>query len=105
MEQKINNVIGKFKSLLSDKIMVCELVVFGSWARGDSAEHSDLDILVIVNESNRYIESIISGCAWEAGFPEDIVVVPIVITIGELRDSPIRESSFIKTVYREGILV
>ncbi|MBF0464965.1 MAG: nucleotidyltransferase domain-containing protein [Nitrospirae bacterium] len=105
MEQKIIDVIDRFKSLLSDKISVSDIVVYGSRVRGDSSEHSDLDVLVVVDISNHYIDNIISDCAWEAGFPDDIVVVPIVVTVGALKESPIRESSFIKAVYREGILV
>ena len=105
MEQKIVNVIERFKSLLSSRIIVSDIIVYGSRARDDATEHSDLDVLVVVEESNHRIDNIISDCAWEAGFPYDIVVVPIVITAGALKDSPIRVSSFIRAVYREGLSV
>ncbi|MBF0337725.1 MAG: nucleotidyltransferase domain-containing protein [Nitrospirae bacterium] len=105
MEQKIVDIIDRFKTLLSDRIMVCEIRVFGSRARGDSTQYSDLDVLVVVDKYNPQTDNVISDCAWEAGFPDDIVIVPIVITTDDLKNSPIRESSFIRTVYREGVLV
>ncbi|QWR76440.1 nucleotidyltransferase domain-containing protein [Candidatus Magnetomonas plexicatena] len=105
MEQKVVNVVNRFKILLSEKITTKEIVVFGSRAREDNTENSDLDILVVVEIAGHSVEKVISDAAWEAGFPDDILIVPVVITLDQLRDSPVRESSFIKNVYREGILV
>jgi len=51
------------------------------------------------------LEKFISECAWEAGFPEDVVVVPVAVSIDTIKNSPLRESVFIKTVYREGVAV
>jgi len=50
-------------------------------------------------------EKYISACAWEAGFPEDIIVMPIAISIDAVKHGPIRESVFIKSVYREGVII
>ncbi|KJU87733.1 DNA polymerase beta domain-containing protein region [Candidatus Magnetobacterium bavaricum] len=105
MEQKIVDIIDRFKALLSGRVTVCEIRVFGSRARGDSTQYSDLDVLVVVDKYNPHTDNVISDCAWEAGFPDDIVIVPIVITTDDLESSPIRESSFIRNVYIEGVLV
>ncbi|MEW6417821.1 MAG: nucleotidyltransferase domain-containing protein [Nitrospirota bacterium] len=78
---------------------------FGSRARGDATEYSDLDVLIVVDHLDHAIEKYISDCAWEAGFPEDIIVMPIAISIDMLKNSPIRESVFIKNIYREGVAV
>jgi hypothetical protein len=66
---------------------------------------SDIDILVVVARVDHEIEKCISECAWEAGFHDDIIVMPIAISFDTLKNSPVRESVFIKTVYREGIVV
>ncbi len=82
-----------------------EVQVFGSRARGDATENSDLDVLVVVDQLDHATEKYISDCAWEAGFPADIVIMPVAITLDTLKNSPLRESVFIRTVYREGIFV
>jgi predicted nucleotidyltransferase len=105
MQEKDLKIIEKFKSLVSQKVNVHEIRVFGSRARGAATEASDLDVLVVVDHLDHETERYVSDCAWEAGFPEDIVVMPIVISLDTLKNSPIRESVFIKNVYREGIAV
>lgn len=105
MQEKDLRVIEKFKSLVSEKVKVHEVRVFGSRVRGEESPESDLDVLVVVDYLDYETEKYINDCAWEAGFPEDVVVVPIVISLDSLKNSPIRESVFIKNVYREGVTV
>ena len=96
-------IVEKFKQLISQRVKVLDVRVFGSRARGDAAEDSDLDVLVVVERLDHAIDKYISECAWEAGFPEDIVVIPVAITQETLKNSPLRESVFIRTVYKEGV--
>lgn len=104
LEREIK-IIEKFKALVSMRVKVHEVRVFGSRARGDATEESDLDVLVVVDYLDHSIEKYISDCAWESGFSENIIIMPITISIDTLKNSPIRKSSFIKNVYREGITV
>ncbi len=105
MHKKDLKIVERFKELVSKKATVNEVMVFGSRARGDATWESDLDLLVVVEHLDHSIDEYISECAWEAGFEDGIVVVPISITIDKLKNSPIRESAFIKNVYREGVAV
>ncbi len=105
MQEKDIRVIENFKSLVSQKAKVHEIRVFGSRARGNATKESDLDVLVVVDYLDHEIERYISDCAWEAGFPEDIIIMPIAISLDNLKNSPIRESVFIKNVYLEGVTV
>ena len=104
LEREIK-IIEKFKALVSMRAKVHEVRVFGSRARGDATEESDLDVLVVVDYLDHSIEKYISDCAWESGFSENIIIMPITISIDTLKNSPIRKSSFIKNVHREGICV
>jgi predicted nucleotidyltransferase len=94
-----------FKSLVEQKVAPREIRLFGSRARGGGTEDSDLDIFVSVSNCTREIEKYISECAWEAGFPEDVIVVPVVIDQEKLGNGPLRDSAFIRNVFREGIPV
>lgn len=105
MYAKEVKIVEKFKQLVSQRVKVFEVRVFGSRARGDASEESDLDLLIVVDKLDHAIDKYISECAWEAGFPEDIVVMPVAITQEALKHSPLRESVFIRTVYEEGVLV
>ena len=105
MQGKDIKIIEKFKALVSMRVKVHEVRVFGSRARGDATEESDLDVLVVVDYLDHSIEKYISDCAWESGFSENIIIMPIAISMDTLKNSPIRKSSFIKNVYREGITV
>lgn len=103
MQDKERKIVEKFKQLVSQKVKVHDVRVFGSRARGDAPEESDLDVLIVVDYLDYAIERYISDCAWEAGFPENIVILPVAISLDTLRNTPIRESIFIKNVYREGV--
>ena len=95
----------RFKELVEQRVSLREIRVFGSRARGTAAEGSDLDIFVSVDHCTREIEKYVSDCAWEVGFPEDVVVVPVVVDQERLERGPLRDSAFILNVYREGIRI
>lgn len=103
MTERDLKIVERFKSLVSQRVKIHEIRVFGSRARGDATEESDLDVLVVVERLDNSIEKYISDCAWEAGFPDDVVVMPVSISMDTLKNSPIRESAFIRNVYREGV--
>ncbi|MDR4508727.1 MAG: nucleotidyltransferase domain-containing protein [Candidatus Brocadiaceae bacterium] len=105
MQEKELVIVKELKQIISKRIKVHDVIVFGSRARGNATEESDLDVLVVVDTMDRSIEKYIGECAWEIGFPNDIVITPIAITFDTLKNSPIRESAFIKNVYREGVHV
>lgn len=105
MQEKERKLVEKFKQMVSQKVHVHEVIVFGSRARGDATKESDLDVLIVVAHLDHAIEKHISDCAWEAGFPEDIIIMPVAISLDVLKNTPIRESVFIRNVYREGVSV
>jgi len=105
MGTKDLDIARRFKELVERKVTPREIRVFGSRARGTAAQDADLDIFVAIDHCTREIELYISDCAWEAGFPEGVVVVPVVVDQERLVHGPLRESAFIRNVFREGILV
>lgn len=105
MQEKERKIVEKFKQMISQKVYVHEVRVFGSRARGDATKESDLDVLIVVDHLDHAIEKHISDCAWEAGFHEDIIIMPVAISLDVLKNTPIRESVFIRNVYRDGVSV
>ena len=100
------NVLDAFKALLSKRLSLYRVILFGSRARGDAMPYSDMDVLVILNESTSEQDNdYVSDCAWEAGFEHGIVIVPVVFTREEWENSPERYSLLAQAVREEGVLI
>jgi UTP:GlnB (protein PII) uridylyltransferase len=97
-------VLDTFKSLVSKKVSVYRMVLFGSRARGDAHPYSDMDVLVVLDKiTDENDMDYVSDCAWEAGFEHGIVVVPIVFTKDEWEKGPERYSLLAQAVEKEGV--
>lgn len=97
-------VVKKFKSLLLKQVPLHRIILFGSLARGDADPESDMDVVVIVKgEDSKEMREYVSECAWEAGFEDGIVVVPVVFTLDEWEHGPERQSLLVQAVKAEEI--
>jgi predicted nucleotidyltransferase len=97
-------VVERFKRRLVERgVPLHSMVLFGSRARGEGEWDSDYDVLVVVECLDRTTRETISKCAWEAGFDDCLVIVPVVVTRDEIENSPFRSSLLIQAVRAEGI--
>ena len=73
----IDSVLKHMVEIIADKFNPQSIILFGSHARGDVNKHSDIDLLVIVNEDMKQTEelAIEIGAALHASpIPKDIMV-------------------------------
>jgi predicted nucleotidyltransferase len=99
-------VVERFKRLMLERgVPLHGTVLFGSRARGESEWDSDYDVLVVVKHLEETTRETISRCAWEAGFDECLVIVPVVVTRDEIENTPFRSSLLMQAVRTEGIPV
>jgi uncharacterized protein len=99
-------VLDRFKALVSNSTRLHQMFVFGSRARGDADPDSDVDVVVILeNSSSLESHNLVSACAWEAGFDQGMVIVPVVFSRDEWENGPERSSLLAQAVEREGIAV
>jgi predicted nucleotidyltransferase len=99
-------VLARLKKLLLRRVSLHKLVLFGSRARGDADPDSDMDVLVVLEgTADEAISDYVSECAWEAGYKQGIVIVPIVFTRDEWENGPERHSLLALAVEAEGVPV
>lgn len=103
MNRVEKNILKSFINLMTAKVNLNKVILFGSRARGDAEPDSDMDVLVIVDELTEGKEDYISECAWEAGFEYGIVLVPVVFTVDEWENGPERFSLLAEAIRSEGV--
>jgi predicted nucleotidyltransferase len=90
----------KLVSALGDQVQV---ILFGSQARGEATEESDIDVLVILPETGKRTLDTVLEIAWEVGFEAGRVISVVPATRREME--LLASSPFFKTINREGIPV
>jgi predicted nucleotidyltransferase len=78
------------------------VVVFGSFARGDTHEGSDLDLIVVKETDERFFRRI--GRVRDACADIAIDVQPLVYTPAELEEMLASGNSFLETALAEGVV-
>jgi predicted nucleotidyltransferase len=93
-------IIQTIVSRIAEAIQPQQIILFGSWARGERGPHSDIDILVVKESAlprpQRYAE--VRRLFWGLGVPMDILVY----TPEEFARYQSVPGSFTHTVAREG---
>ncbi len=98
----IKDLVRKFHQRLEEELKVnVEVFLYGSHARGENTEDSDVDVLVILPYRDAEVESVVGDIAWQIGFEAGVVISIVLVSQDEL---PILKASpFIQSVQREGI--
>ena len=80
-----------------------EVILFGSQARGEVSEESDIDVLVVVPKLDKETLDLILEVAWEVGFEAGKIISVIPATFEEVKK--LSASPFFQAVRREGIRI
>ncbi len=94
-----------FQQRLKRIVPVRDLRVFGSRARGDATEESDLDVFIEVETLTKSLRNRIFDLAWEVGFEMDRVISTIVVTHDDLLHGAAGANPLIQQIEREGVHV
>lgn len=91
----------KFASAInSDKII--RIILFGSVARGDDNEESDIDILIISNEWEK-IDSLITDEVFKVVLETEELISPYVLSEKQFNET--KHFSFLTNVLREDVVI
>jgi len=93
----------EFKRRVAALVPILQCSVFGSRARGDATDGSDLDLFLVVDHIDTELRERISEVAWEVGFENDVVLSTFVVTLDQLEHGPMGVSPIVRQIEREGI--
>jgi predicted nucleotidyltransferase len=105
MNTRDHKIASELKRRLAEAVEVTDFKVYGSKARGDDDEFSDLDVFVEVATLDRKTMDIISEIAWEIGLENSMVISPLVFSVDETENSALRVSPILLNIKEEGIRV
>jgi predicted nucleotidyltransferase len=78
MDKKIQKIVKELKAKISSKYEIDELKVFGSSARDERREDSDIDVYLLIPEMNRQIEEDLFDIAYDLELKYDCLIDLIV---------------------------
>lgn len=105
MNTKDYLIAKELKEKLSEVVSVVNLYVFGSRARGDQDEYSDLDVSIEVASLDKELKEKVYEIIWEVAFENFVVISPLIFTSHELNNSPLRSAPIVKNIIEEGVRI
>lgn len=105
MESLDLKIMEEFRSGLEAIIPVLDLRIFGSRARDDARDDSDLDVFIKVADLDRSLRERIHDLAWEIGFKYDRVISTFVVTEAQIQSGALGASPLLSKVMEEGLAV
>lgn len=79
------------------------VILFGSEARGEATEHSDIDLLVVAETNERFYERVASALRTVRDLSYGLPLAPIVLTLKELQSRLDRGDQFVQEIIDTGV--
>jgi len=102
INRKSNKIAKRFINLIIKKFNLKKIIIFGSFARGDYHKGSDLDLIIVGEFKERFIDRI--GKIIELN-DSDLEIEAMVYTEEEFQRMIQERRPFIEQVLEEGIVV
>lgn len=102
----MNEVMDRIKAIserLKKEYNAEEVILFGSYARGEATEDSDVDILVIAPATERFFERMATVKRLVRDLRNGLPLAPIVLTRQEIEKRIEINDQFITEILEEGI--
>jgi len=105
MNKKIYERLKKISERLKKEYLAEKVILYGSHARDEATEDSDVDILVIAPTTQRMFERMATVSRLIRDLRNGFPISPIVLTPEEFKDKLTKEDAFIQTIIEEGIVL
>ena len=104
---RVSSAIERFKALLMERfgMRLRQVVLFGSWARGEATEESDVDLLVVIDNLSPEERREVHFLAYQAdAVAEELVLLsPLAYSTEQAEDLRARERRLLRDIDTEGV--
>ena len=92
--------------MLKSEFSVSKVILFGSKARGDHEEHSDIDLLVVASKLLHWKEEkAIVEALFDIGMEYDVIFSPLFTSVDEWENGIFTEFPVYQEISRDGAVV
>ena len=92
--------------MLKSEFSVSKVILFGSKARGDHDEHSDIDLLVVASKLLHWKEEkAIVGALFDIGMKYDVIFSPLFTFVDEWENGIFTKFPVYQEISRDGAVV
>ena len=106
LDEHIRNVLSLCAQAMRKKYSDARIILYGSQARGQATEQSDLDLLVLLNsEMSTQEKNRIHDALYEIGLENDIVISMLIKSVPDWERPISKATPLYQAIRNEGILV
>ena len=105
MDQEILGRLRKISERLKKEYHAEKVILYGSYARGEATEDSDVDLFIIAPSSERFFERMATVRGLIRDLRNGLPVSPIVLTPEEVEERRSKEDQFVQQILEEGIML
>jgi len=103
LSRRERKALAELKHAISNKHNVLWMKLFGSKARGEGDEASDIDVAIVLEKVDWPIEKSVYEACFDLGLKHDILIAPVIFSRKEIADKLIQATPFFRTVVKEGV--
>lgn len=94
-----------FRDALVRDFGALDVRLFGSRARGEGDEESDLDVFIVLPEFDWKLEKKIYGLSFDGSLQHGVLISPVLYSQRDIENPSIMISPLFMTVQREGLKI
>jgi len=95
--------VARAARLYPDEVL--SITLYGSQARGDAKNESDIDVLVVVRRDSAALRQGLADLAWQVQFEHGVVISDIIRSIEQFNRMRANRFPFYQNIERKGILL
>jgi len=95
--------LKELREELFAKYQIIDIRLYGSKARDEGREDSDLDIMIEIPEYDRAVVAEIDDIIYRINLEHDVFISALVFGKDELEEGPMSEAPIYKVIQREGV--
>ena len=103
MGDKDYKIAKELKQKLSSEVELVDFKIFGSRARGDQEEYSDMDVFIEVDGLDKCLKNKIRDIVWEVGFNNFLVISPLIFSRYDIEETALKVSPIVQNIMGEGV--